>query len=93
MSVSSSSQEAEGFRKRSLWGSVTAFILGLFIALTFLAQTVEPFTADNRTGALVIAILAVVFAAIAMAARHRGRFMAIIGLALGVLGIIEFLPS
>lgn len=93
MSDSSSPQEACGSRKHPLWGSVTAFILGLFIGLTFLAQTVDPFTADNRIGALVVAILTVVFAAIAMAGRHRVRFMAIIGLALGVLGIIEYLPS
>ncbi len=93
MSVSSSPQEAEGFRKQPLWGSVTAFILGVFIGLTFLAQMVEPFTGDDRIGSLVIAILAVVFAAIAMAARHRGKFMAIIGLALGICGIIVYLPS
>ena len=73
--------------RRPIWASVTSMVLGIVAMLDIPEGALSQ---DEKVGLLLLSVVGIVFAAIALHQRHRGRGMAIAGLVLGILGFLIF---
>ncbi|SHN51976.1 hypothetical protein [Desulfovibrio litoralis] len=69
-----------------IWSSITSMVLGILALMTFLTE--EWFTVDEAIGLAIISGLAIIFSAVALSQKQRGRGMAIAGLVTGILGAL-----
>lgn len=71
-----------------MWPSITSMVLGLLTTITILGNEEEALDSDTLNGCILFAVLAIVFAGVAMKGKYAGNGMAITGLVTGIIGLL-----
>ncbi len=68
---------------------ITGMILGIVVMLTIVEAATTGYTEDELAGTILLSLAAVIFSGFALSGNRSGKGMAISGLVMGILGLID----